>query len=67
MPYYHYFSEGLIDNKTIEPKSEWMNVMGDTYFGEMILKLEKCRGQDDALQRYGYGHSFEKINLSFKR
>lgn len=67
VPYYHYFPEGLIENKTIQPKSEWMNVMGDTYFGEYYTEIRKCRGQDDALQRYGYGHSFEKIKSFFQK
>lgn len=38
-----------------------INFLADTYFGEFYTDRRKKRGRDDALQRYGYNHSFEKI------
>ena len=38
-----------------------INILGDTYFGEMYTEKRKSRGQTDALQQYGYHYSFEKI------
>ena len=37
-----------------------INILGDTYFGEMYTEKRKSRGQTDALQQYGYHYSFEK-------
>ena len=65
VPYYHYFNSGLLPAKQIQAKSDWINIIGDTYFGEFYTKLRKGKGIDDALQRYGYGHSFEKIKQFF--
>jgi UDP-N-acetylmuramyl pentapeptide synthase len=47
--------------KVIHPKSPYINILADSYFGEFYTRIRKKRGQDDALQRYGYQHSFEKI------
>lgn len=67
IPYYHYFTEGLIPSKSIQAKSEWINIIGDTYFGEFYTEIRKCKGNDDALQRHGYQHSFEKIKAFFNQ
>lgn len=67
IPYYHYFTEGLIPSKSIQAKSGWINIIGDTYFGEFYTEIRKCKGNDDALQHYGYQHSFEKIKAFFNQ
>ncbi|OEC90220.1 CapA family protein [Acinetobacter sp. YK3] len=65
VPYYHYFEPGVLPAKQIQAKSEWINIIGDTYFGEFYTNKRKNRGIEDALQRYGYAYSFEKIKHFF--
>lgn len=43
-----------------------INILGDTYFGEFYTRSRKKRGVNDALQKYGYSHSFEKIATFFQ-
>ncbi|MGK9172010.1 CapA family protein [Yokenella regensburgei] len=38
-----------------------LTFLGDTYFGEWYTRKRQARGIDDALQRYGYDHSFAAI------
>ncbi|WP_437890502.1 CapA family protein [Phytobacter sp. V91] len=38
-----------------------LTLLGDTYFGEWYTRRRQARGIDDALQRYGYDHSFKAI------
>ncbi|USA45783.1 CapA family protein [Acinetobacter sp. C26M] len=64
-PYYHSFQQGLLPVKQIQAKSEWVNIIGDTYFGEFYTEKRKNKGIDDALQRYGYSHSLEAIKHFF--
>jgi poly-gamma-glutamate capsule biosynthesis protein CapA/YwtB (metallophosphatase superfamily) len=64
-PYYHYFNSGILPAKQISLKSHCINIIGDTYFGEYYTKRRKAKGIDDALQRYGYQHSFERIKQFF--
>ncbi|ENX36185.1 hypothetical protein F889_00343 [Acinetobacter colistiniresistens] len=64
-PYYHYFQQGRLAVKQRQAKTEWINIIGDTYFGEFYTAKRKNKGVDDALQRYGYGHSFEAIKPFF--
>lgn len=47
--------------KVIHPKSPYINILADTYFGEFYTRIRKKRGKADALQRYGYAHSFERL------
>lgn len=65
VPYYHYFEQGVLPAKQIQAKSEWINIIGDTYFGEFYTNKRKNKGIEDALQRYGYAYSFEKIKHFF--
>lgn len=65
VPYYHYFEQGVLPVKQIQAKREWINIIGDTYFGEFYTHKRKNKGIEDALQRYGYAHSFEKIKHFF--
>lgn len=44
------------ENKTIK-----LNILGDTYFGEYYTGLRQRRGIDDALTRYGYDYSFQRL------
>lgn len=53
--------------KKIYPKTPYINILGDTYFGEFYTRIRKKRGRDDALQRYGYNHSFEKLASFFPK
>jgi len=39
-----------------------VTLLGDTYFGEWYTRRRQRRGVDDALQRYGYDHSFQAID-----
>ncbi|MEN4983545.1 CapA family protein [Acinetobacter modestus] len=64
-PYYHYFNSGLLPAKQISLKNHCINIIGDTYFGEYYTKRRKAKGIDDALQRYGYQYSFERIKQFF--
>ncbi|ENW82183.1 hypothetical protein F909_01259 [Acinetobacter sp. ANC 3929] len=65
VPYSHYFQQGLLPAKQIQAKSEWVSIIGDTYFGEFYTAKRTQQGIDDALQRYGYQHSFEGIKQFF--
>jgi len=38
-----------------------ITIAGDTYFGERYTRARERAGETDALQKYGYSHSFEKI------
>lgn len=42
-----------------------INLLADTYFGEDYSRRRQRHGQQDALQKYGYGHSFDKIGKFF--
>lgn len=64
-PYYHYFQQGLLPTKQLQAKTEWINILGDTYLGEFYTGKRKNKGVDDALQRYGYSHSFQAIKQFF--
>lgn len=66
LPYYQAFDE-LPGPKKIRAKSPFINILGDTYFGESYTKIRKRRGAIDALQKYGYTHSFEKIAPFFAK
>lgn len=45
----------------IDSPAAMLTLLGDTYFGEWYTQRRKARGIDDALQRYGYDHSFAAI------
>lgn len=38
-----------------------VTLLGDTYFGEWYTRRRQRQGVDDALQRYGYDHSFQAL------
>ncbi|NUG22096.1 CapA family protein [Acinetobacter lactucae] len=61
IPYYHCFQAQTVRPKVCSAPSGIINILGDTYFGEIYTEKRKARGQKDALQQYGYGYSFEKI------
>ncbi|MHC3034456.1 CapA family protein [Acinetobacter nosocomialis] len=63
VPYYHFFQEKYVEAKKCSSQTGIINILGDTYFGEMYTEKRKSRGQTDALQQYGYHYSFEKIQL----
>ncbi|MFC6288894.1 CapA family protein [Levilactobacillus angrenensis] len=52
-------------NTTIHLQTPVVNVLADTYFGEDYTRRRQQRDQTDALQKYGYGHSFAKIGKFF--
>ncbi|MCH4123102.1 MAG: CapA family protein [Levilactobacillus sp.] len=52
-------------NTTVALQTPVINLLADTYFGEDYTRRREHRGQPDALQKYGYGHSFEKIGKFF--
>jgi len=61
IPYYHCFQEQKVKPKVCTTQSGIINILGDTYFGEIYTEKRKSKGQIDALQQYGYHYSFEKI------
>lgn len=61
IPYYHCFQAQTIRPKVCSAPSGIINILGDTYFGEIYTEKRKARGQIDALQQYGYDYSFKKI------
>ena len=61
VPYYHCFKEEHVKAKSCTSQTGIINILGDTYFGEMYTEKRKSRGKIDALQQYGYHYSFEKI------
>lgn len=44
-----------------------VNFLADTYFGEDYTRRRKRHGREDALQKFGYSHSFEKLRPFFGR
>jgi hypothetical protein len=50
----------------IELENPIINILADTYFGEFYTKKRKLKNQEDALQKYGYTHSFEKLSKKNK-
>lgn len=61
IPYYHCFQAQTVRPKVCSTPSGIINILGDTYFGEIYTEKRKARGQMDALQQYGYDYSFKKI------
>lgn len=61
IPYYHCFQTQTVRPKVCSTPSGIINILGDTYFGEIYTEKRKARGQIDALQQYGYDYSFKKI------
>lgn len=61
IPYYHCFQTQKVTSKICSAPSGIINILGDTYFGEIYTEKRKVRGQTDALQQYGYDYSFDKI------
>lgn len=45
----------------LEKDEATVTLLGDTYCGEWYTRRRQRRGIDDALQRYGYDHSFQGI------
>lgn len=52
--------------KSQDNKNIIVNIMGDTYFGEDYTIRRQRRGREDALTRYGYDYSFQKIEPLLK-
>ncbi|NUF53890.1 CapA family protein, partial [Acinetobacter seifertii] len=50
VPYYHCFQEEHVKAKSCTSQTGIINILGDTYFGEMYTEKRKSRGQTDALQ-----------------
>lgn len=61
IPYYHCFHAQTVRPKVCSTPSGIINILGDTYFGEIYTEKRKAKGQIDALQQYGYAYSFKKI------
>lgn len=61
IPYYHCFQTQKVTSKICSAPSGIINILGDTYFGEIYTEKRRSKGQKDALQQYGYNYSFEKI------
>ena len=49
------------EERQIDSPAATVTLLGDTYFGEWYTRQRQARGIDDALQRYGYDHSFAAI------
>lgn len=61
IPYYHCFQAQTVRSKVCSTPSGIINILGDTYFGEIYTEKRKAKGQKDTLQQYGYNYSFDKI------
>lgn len=61
IPYYHCFQAQNVKPKVCSTPSGIINILGDTYFGEIYTEKRRSKGQKDALQQYGYNYSFKKI------
>lgn len=61
IPYYHCFQAQKVQPRVCSVPSGIINILGDTYFGEIYTEKRRSKGQKDALQQYGYNYSFEKI------
>lgn len=61
VPYYHCFQAQTVTPKVCSAPSGIINILGDTYFGEIYTEKRRSKGQKDALQQYGYDYSFKKI------
>ncbi len=46
---------------TLPEPDATVTLLGDTYFGEWYSQRRQARGIEDALQRYGYDHSFAAL------
>ncbi|MCU4707043.1 CapA family protein [Acinetobacter pittii] len=61
IPYYHCFQAQKVQPKVCSAPSGIINILGDTYFGEIYTEKRRSKGQKDAIQQYGYDYSFKKI------
>ena len=61
VPYYHFFQNQQAKAKQFIAQTGIVNILGDTYLGEAYTEKRKNRGMSDALQRYGYDYSFQKL------
>jgi len=48
VPYYHCFQEQNVKPKVCTTRSGMINILGDTYFGEIYTEKRKSKGQKDA-------------------
>ncbi|MBL1227774.1 CapA family protein [Enterococcus sp. BWB1-3] len=55
------FIEETCSPKEIVLSKPIINFLADTYFGEFQTEVRKRKKRTDALQKYGYGYSFQKI------
>lgn len=63
----------LLKGRNIVSKDKWVpiknnkkeetviTIAGDTYFGEWYTSIRKRQGKSDALQKYGYSYSLERV------
>ncbi|EKU37702.1 MULTISPECIES: CapA family protein [Acinetobacter] len=61
VPYYHCFQDQNVKPKVCSTQSGIINILGDSYFGEVYTEKRKARAETDALQQYGYSYSFDNI------
>lgn len=59
--------EPSFDVKKIIVKSTKINILGDVYFGEWYTEKRMKQGRNDALQEYGYDHSFKELAKMFPK
>lgn len=52
--------------ESIDTAATEINFIADTYFGEFYTEKRKKKGVEDALTKYGYGHSFAQLAPLFK-
>lgn len=53
--------------KKINLKNPKINILGDVYFGEWYTQKRKKQGRSDALQEFGYSHSFKELAKMFPK
>lgn len=54
------------DSINLKASSPYINILGDTYFGEAYTRVREKKGIIDSLQKFDYIYSFEKIKHIFR-
>lgn len=57
-----FHNTSISDNTIQELQTPIVNYLADTYFGEFYTEQRKKKNQEDALTKYGYHYTLEKIS-----
>lgn len=65
LPYLSNIGSEKTDTIKVDAKTQFINILGDTYFGESYSEIRQKKGIVDSLQKFGYEYSFDKIKKFF--